>query len=43
MKKRLENVGATANLSTPAELKKTIESDIGNFKEVAKRAGLEPQ
>jgi tripartite-type tricarboxylate transporter receptor subunit TctC len=43
VKKRLENVGATANLSTPAELKKTIESDISNFKEVAKRAGLEPQ
>jgi tripartite-type tricarboxylate transporter receptor subunit TctC len=43
VKKRLENAGATANLSTPAELKKVIESDISNFKEVAKRAGLEAQ
>ncbi len=41
VKKRLENVGATANLSSPAELKKVIETDITNFKEVAKRAGLE--
>ena len=43
VKKRLENVGATANLSTPAELKKTIESDIAGFRQVAKNAGLEAQ
>jgi tripartite-type tricarboxylate transporter receptor subunit TctC len=41
VKKRLEGAGATANLSSPAELKKVIESDIKNFTEVAKRAGLE--
>jgi tripartite-type tricarboxylate transporter receptor subunit TctC len=41
VKKRLENVGATANLSSPAELKKTIESDIAGFKQVAQNAGLE--
>jgi tripartite-type tricarboxylate transporter receptor subunit TctC len=43
VKKRLDGAGATANLSTPAELKKVIESDISNFKDVAKQAGLEPQ
>jgi tripartite-type tricarboxylate transporter receptor subunit TctC len=41
VKKRLEGAGATANLSTPEELKKVIESDIANFKQVAKNAGLE--
>jgi tripartite-type tricarboxylate transporter receptor subunit TctC len=40
---RLAGVGAVANLSTPAEFGKTIEADIGNFREVAKKAGLEPQ
>lgn len=43
VKRRLEGVGAVANLSTPAEFRKTIESDIGGFREVAKKAGLEPQ
>jgi tripartite-type tricarboxylate transporter receptor subunit TctC len=43
VKKRLEGVGALANLSTPAEFRKVIESDIANFREVAKRAGLEPK
>lgn len=43
VRKRLEGVGAVANLSTPAEFRKTIESDIGGFREVAKRAGLEAQ
>jgi tripartite-type tricarboxylate transporter receptor subunit TctC len=41
VKKRLEGVGAVVNLSTPAEFKKAIDSDIQNFKEVAKSAGLE--
>ena len=40
-KKRLEGVGAIANLSTPAEFKKVIESDIKTFQGVAKTAGLE--
>jgi tripartite-type tricarboxylate transporter receptor subunit TctC len=40
IKKKLEGVGAVANLSTPEEFKKTIESDIAGFKEVAKKAGL---
>ncbi len=43
VQKRLAGVGAVANLSTPAEFGKTIESDIGSFREVAKKAGLEPQ
>jgi tripartite-type tricarboxylate transporter receptor subunit TctC len=41
VKKGLDRVGATANLSTPAELRKTIESDIAGFREVAKKAGIE--
>jgi tripartite-type tricarboxylate transporter receptor subunit TctC len=41
VKKRLEGVGAVANLSTPAEFRKVIESDIAGFREVAKKAGLE--
>lgn len=43
VKKRLGDAGASANLSTPAEFRKTIESDISNFKEVAKRANLQAQ
>ena len=43
VKKRLEGVGAVANLSTPAEFRKIIESDISRFREVATKAGLEPQ
>jgi tripartite-type tricarboxylate transporter receptor subunit TctC len=43
VKRRLDGAGATANLSSPAELKKTIESDIAGFKQVAKNAGLEAQ
>ena len=39
--KRLAGVGAVVNLSTPAEFKKVIESDIKNFEKVAKAAGLE--
>jgi len=41
VKKKLEGVGAVANLSTPEEFKKTIESDINGFKEVAGKAGLQ--
>ena len=41
VKKRLETAGAVANLSSPAEFRKVIESDIKGFQEVAKTAGLE--
>jgi len=41
VKKRLDGVGAVANLSTPAEFKSIIVSDIKGFGEVAKNAGLE--
>jgi tripartite-type tricarboxylate transporter receptor subunit TctC len=43
VKRRLEGVGAVVNLSTPAEFKQVIESDIKNFQEVAKSAGLQAQ
>ena len=41
VKKRLEGVGAIANLSMPADLSERIVSDIKSFQEVAKKAGLE--
>ena len=41
VRKRLEGVGAIANLSTPDEFRKVIESDIKSFGGVAKMAGLE--
>ena len=41
VKKRLENIGAVVNLSSPAEFRKVIESDIKAFQEVAKTSGLE--
>jgi tripartite-type tricarboxylate transporter receptor subunit TctC len=41
VRKRLEGVGAVANLSTPAEFRQAIQSDIAGFREVAKKAGLE--
>jgi tripartite-type tricarboxylate transporter receptor subunit TctC len=41
VKKRLEGVGALVNLSSPAEFRKVIQSDIKGFQEVAKTAGLE--
>jgi tripartite-type tricarboxylate transporter receptor subunit TctC len=41
VKKRLEGVGAIANLSSPAEFADVIKSDIKVFQEVAKAAGLE--
>jgi tripartite-type tricarboxylate transporter receptor subunit TctC len=43
VKQRLERVGAVVNLSTPAEFKQAIESDIKNFRDVAKSAGLQAQ
>jgi tripartite-type tricarboxylate transporter receptor subunit TctC len=41
VRKRLEGVGASANLSTPAEFRNTIKSDIETFRAVAKKAGLQ--
>jgi len=41
VRKRLEGVGAIANLSSPADFRKVIESDIKGFQDVAKLAGLE--
>jgi len=43
VKQRLDGVGAVANLSTPAEFRAVIQSDIKAFQEVAKQAGLEAQ
>ncbi|MBI3706011.1 MAG: tripartite tricarboxylate transporter substrate binding protein [Rhizobiales bacterium] len=41
VKKRLEAIGAVANLSSPEEFRKVIQADIKRFQEVAKTAGLE--
>jgi tripartite-type tricarboxylate transporter receptor subunit TctC len=41
VKMRLEGIGAVPNLSSPAEFRKVIESDIKGFQEVAKASGLE--
>ena len=41
VKKRLEAIGAVANLSSPAEFRNVIQADIKRFQEVAKSAGLE--
>jgi tripartite-type tricarboxylate transporter receptor subunit TctC len=43
VRKKLEGVGALANLSTPEEFRKVIESDIASFRQVAKKAGLQPR
>jgi tripartite-type tricarboxylate transporter receptor subunit TctC len=43
IRQRLEGIGAIANLSTPDEFRNVIESDIRGFREVASKAGLEPQ
>jgi tripartite-type tricarboxylate transporter receptor subunit TctC len=43
VRNRLEGVGAVPNLSTPAEFRNVIESDIKGFRQVAKTAGLEPK
>jgi tripartite-type tricarboxylate transporter receptor subunit TctC len=41
VRKRLEGIGAVANLSSPAEFRNVIQSDIKAFQEVARTAGLE--
>jgi tripartite-type tricarboxylate transporter receptor subunit TctC len=41
VRKRLEGIGAVANLSSPAEFRNVIQSDIKTFQEVARTAGLE--
>ncbi|MDP2410965.1 MAG: tripartite tricarboxylate transporter substrate binding protein [Pseudolabrys sp.] len=41
VKKRLEGVGAVVNLSTPAEFRAVIQSDIKALQGVARTAGLE--
>jgi tripartite-type tricarboxylate transporter receptor subunit TctC len=41
VRKKLDAIGASANLSTPAEFSKTIASDIEVFREVAKKSKLE--
>ena len=43
VKRRLEDIGAAVNLSSPAEFQRVIVSDIKGFQEVAKTAGLEPR
>lgn len=43
VKSRLDNAGALASLSTPAEFRSTIETEIDAFREVAKKASLEAQ
>jgi len=43
VKKRLEGAGAIANLSTAAEFRKLLESEIASFRAVAKKADLEAQ
>lgn len=41
VRKKLEGVGAVANLSTPEEFSQAIESDIKSFRQVAEKAGLQ--
>jgi tripartite-type tricarboxylate transporter receptor subunit TctC len=43
VKRRLEDIGAAVNLSSPVEFQRVIVSDIKGFQEVAKTAGLEPK
>src|SRR5262249_16203534 len=43
VKRRLEDIGAAVNLSSPLEFQRVIVSDIKGFQEVAKTAGLEPK
>jgi tripartite-type tricarboxylate transporter receptor subunit TctC len=42
VRNQLEGVGAIANLSTPEEFKKILESEVVKWRDVAKAAGLEP-
>ena len=41
VRKRLEGIGAVANLSTPDDFRKAIAADIGTFRTVAQKAGIE--
>ena len=43
VKKRLDGVGAIGSLSKPAELRELIEFEIRTYRNVAKKAALEPQ
>jgi tripartite-type tricarboxylate transporter receptor subunit TctC len=43
VKKQLDNVGAIAVSSTPAEFGKMIADEIARWREVASTAGLQPQ
>jgi tripartite-type tricarboxylate transporter receptor subunit TctC len=43
VKKQLENIGAEAALSSPAEFGKLIADEVVRWRDVAKTAGLEPQ
>ena len=43
VKKKLENIGALAALSSPAEFGKLIADEVVRWREVAKTAGIEPQ
>ena len=43
VRKKLEGIGALANLSTPEEFRKAIAADIDSFREVANKAGLQAQ
>lgn len=39
---QLDNIGAIANLSTPEEFRKLLESEVARWRAAAKDAGLEP-
>lgn len=43
VKKQLENIGAEAALSSPQEFGKLISDEVVRWRDVAKKAGLEPQ
>ena len=43
VKKQLENIGAEAALSSPEEFGKLIAEEVVRWRDVAKKAGLEPQ
>jgi len=43
VRSQLEKVGALANLSTPEEFGRLIESEVANWRDVARKAGLEPK
>ena len=43
VRKQLENVGAVINLTSPAELRKHMEDEVARWRDVAKKANLEPR